>query len=371
MSSQIVYHKFASILYYLLILCLACYSYVLVDPNITLINHNWWNILRNLLIPIGYYHRDISFVLYSLFIIFLFLFHFYSLKNNKKISLRGIIIALSTLTIISYPLLTHDFFNYLFDAKILTFYHKNPYFLRALDFPYDPWLRFMHWVHRPYPYGPTFLLISAIPSFLSFGKFALSFFFFKTLYAFLYCSSVFLLKKINRKWAFFYATHPLIIIEGLVNAHNDFIALSLGIIGVYFLVKKKHTVYGLISMIFSVGIKYVTLPLLLLRKNTRTRFLSIIFGLQIGIIIAIIVKGEIQPWYFLSLFAFIPFFEKLLFRFTIFFAGLLFSYYPYIRLGGWDTLEKVKLKHTIIFVFAVVNLLYLIFIFVKKKSLIR
>ena len=371
MSCKIVYHRIIPFIYSLFVVCLIFYSYVLVDPNITFVNHNWWNILRSFLIPIGYYHRDISFLLYTFFVIFLFVFHFYFLKNYKKIPLRIIIITVSVLTVISYPLLTHDFFNYLFDAKIFTFYHKNPYLFKALDFPHDPWIRFMHWVHRPYPYGPFFLIVSILPSFLSLGKFILSFFFLKILYTFFYCISVLLLKKMNRKWAFFYATHPLILIEGLVNAHNDFIALSLAIIGLYFLLKKKQTMYGLISILFSVGIKYITIPLIVLKKQMSQRFVLIIFIFQISIILILSLRGEIQPWYFLTLFAYIPFFETILFHLNIFFAGLLFSYYPYIRFGGWDSVEKIQLKHTLILVFTTINCIYLIFIFARKKSLTR
>lgn len=371
MNWKIVYHKIITSFYFLLIVCLILYSYVLIDPNITFINHSAWNNFRSILIPIGYYRRDLSFYLYGFLISLLFLSHFYFLKHHKKAFLNRIILIVSILTLVSYPLLTHDFFNYLFDAKIFTFYHKNPYVFRALDFPHDPWLRFMHWVHRPYPYGPIFLIVTIIPSFLSFGKFVLSFFFLKTIYVFFYVMSVLLLKKMNRKWAFFYATHPLIIIEGLVNAHNDFISLSFAIIGLYFVLKRKNVFYGFIGLLFSAGIKYITIPLLLLSKNIRAHSSVIIFALQIGVIIVISMKGEIQPWYFLALFAFIPFFEKLLSQLNVFFAGLLFSYYPYIRFGAWDSVEKIQLKHNIIIIFAIINLIYLIFIFVRKKSLIK
>jgi len=45
---------------------------------------------------------------------------------------------------------------------------------------------------------------------------------------------------------------------------------------------------------------------------------------------------------------------------------LLFSYYPYIRLGGWDSLEKLSLKHIIILVFFFINIIY--FVFLKKYA---
>lgn len=327
--------------------------------------------MRNTLLPIGYYQRGLSFFLYACLVIFLFFFHFYFLKQGKKIKLHAIIIPIVLLTILSYPFLSHDFFNYLFDARILTFYHKNPYLFKALDFPHDHWLRFMHWVHRPYPYGPFFLIITIIPSFLSFGKFVLSFLFLKLTYVLFYLIAVMTLKKMNHQWAVFYATHPLILIEGLVNAHNDFIGLSLGIWGIYFLLGRKTVLRAYIMMFFSTGIKYITAPLLLMSKKTRSASAMMIFILQITIIIFFSIKGEMQPWYFLALFAFLPFFDKLLSRLTLFFSGLLISYYPYVRMGGWDTIEKVQLKHTIIFICASLNLIYLALIFLRRKSLIK
>ncbi|MFS8160257.1 MAG: hypothetical protein ACMG6E_08635, partial [Candidatus Roizmanbacteria bacterium] len=101
-------------------------------------------------------------------------------------------------SIVMYPLLSKDFFNYLFDAKILTFYHQNPYLHKALDYPLDPWLRFMNWTHRVYPYGPAFLPITLIPSFLSFGKLIINFALFKALFALAYIHSTYLLTKMDR-----------------------------------------------------------------------------------------------------------------------------------------------------------------------------
>ena len=39
------------------------------------------------------------------------------------------------------------------------------------------------------------------------------------------------LNKLNTKWAIFFATNPFVLIEGLTNAHNDFIAVGLAILG--------------------------------------------------------------------------------------------------------------------------------------------
>jgi len=286
----------------------------------------------------------------------MFLINFLITKTKSNPIKIALITAI--ITLLSYPFLSHDFFNYLFDAKILTFYHKNPYFYKALDFPNDPWLRFMHWTHRTYPYGPVFLLISLVPSFLAFGKFVLNFFFFKLMFVLFYLMAVYCLNKTNKKWALFFTTHPLIIIEGLVSPHNDLIGVSLAIVGIYYFLNKRN-MWGRLFLILSAGIKYITLPLVFISKSNKK--INYLVSLAITmILIYLVFKSEIQPWYFLTLLVFLPFNAQLINRLNIFFAGLLFSYYPYVRFGGWDQTWKVDLKHQIILFFFLINIVYLL-----------
>jgi hypothetical protein len=258
----------------------------------------------------------------------------------------------------------------MFDAKILTFYGKNPYFFRALDFPTDHWGRFMHWTHRVYPYGPTFLPITLIPSFLSGGKFILSLLFFKMTFVSFYLAAVWAINKVDKSKALIIATHPLIIIEGLITPHNDLIAMSLGLIGIYLLFNKKN-IWSRILFIISGLIKYTTLPILILSKKNKWLNLLSFIGI-LSLLVYLSFFKEIQPWYFLTLFIFVPIYPQLLAKIDFFILGLLCSYYPYIMFGGWDKQYKVGLKHQIIIYFSLANLLalsiYQIFYFIKKRS---
>ncbi len=345
-------------LYFLLLAILSIFSYSHVDPNITLINHPLWEGFRNSMVYLGYYQRSISSVIYIVIISLLFYFHYYFNKRHKTANLFILTFGIVSALIASYPFLSHDFFNYLFDAKILTVYGKNPYLYKALDFPKDPWLIFMHWTHRTYPYGPFFLGFSLIPSFLSFGKLILNFIFFKFMFAGFYILGVYYLNKINKKYALFFATSPLILIEGLMNNHNDLIALSLGLTGMYFLLKNKK-IYSLLFLILSAGIKYITIPIIFLTKNIRSLTNKVVFCAIILILLYLSIFFEIQPWYFLALFLFIPFFYNLASKLNIFFAGLLFSYFPFIAYGDWGMGSNLNIKHSIIIFFFIINIIYL------------
>lgn len=349
-------------LYFVILVILAVYSYTLIDLNLTLFNHPWWNSFRSFIIQIGYFKRDLSVGIYLFLVVSLFLLQFLAVK--AKLDAVKVAVLIGGVCLLSYPFLSHDFFNYIFDAKILTVYGKSPYLFKALDFPNDPYLRFMHWTHRTYPYGPTFLPITLIPSFLAFGKFILNFVFFKAMFVGFYLLMVFLMNRLNKQWALILAVNPLIIVEGLVSSHNDLISLSLAVVGVYYLFQKRDLM-GRIFFLLSGGIKYLTLPLVILSKNKKL-FNHLAFAGLIAGYGYLTVRSEIQPWYFLTIFALLPFFESLIEKLNIFIAGLLFSYYPYIFLGGWDKPEKIIMKHNIIIVFAGLNLLYLIFFNLTK-----
>lgn len=363
-------------LYSITVAAFSVYSWALVDPNITLFDSQIWVIFRERMIHLGYYQRELSSFYYIVQIFLLFILHHISIKRYKKISLNQVLIITSATLLISYPFLSHDFFNYLFDAKIITTYHQNPYFHKALDYPQDSWLRFMHWTHRTYPYGPSWLFFTLIPSFLAFGKFILNFIFFKMMIVGLYIISTLLLNKLNKRWAIIIATHPLILVEGLINAHNDMVGLSLAIIGIYFLSKKSK--WSSIFFILSAGIKYITGALLIFihRKPKHTDSLQIMrksafVGLvgTICIMLYLTFYSEIQPWYFLAILVFYPFFEKQLNQLSLFFAGLLFSYYPYIRFGGWADEGNVLIKHQIILFFFILNSVYLAINYYKNKTI--
>jgi len=343
---------------FLFIICIisfTIYSYALIDPNLTLVNHPLWVMFRDPLVYFGYHQRQSSTIVYILFLILLFLFHWYFTHNYKRFWLWKTIGVISIFSIFSYPFLSHDLFNYIFDAKILTFYGKNPYELTPGFFYHDEWLRFMHWTDRSYPYGPIFLPLTLIPSFLGAGKLILNFIFFKLLNVIFYILAVFFLNKLSKKSAVFFATNPLVIIEGLMNAHNDLIAVSLGIVGIYYLQNKTNLI-ARILLLASAGIKYLSFPIVFIQKNSNSKKNYFLLFLQITIFLYLFFNGTAQPWYFLSLLLFLPIYPKIVMHLNIFFLCLLLSYYPYIRFGNWD---QIWIKEYFIGAGIVLNLIYL------------
>lgn len=322
---------------------LGLYSFVLVDPNITFINHPIWSSFREVVVQIGYHNRPMSWGIYVSLIVVLYGLHFWLMKHAKKVNYWYLALITAGILIFSYPLLSHDFFNYMFDAKILTFYGDNPYLQKALDYPQDEWLRFMHWTHRTYPYGPVFLGITLIPSFLGMGTFVIHFVLLKVVFALFYLLGVFSLGKIKREYGLFFATHPLVLVEGLVVAHNDLIGVSLALVGVWLLISQRR-VAGYLWLLVSILIKYMTLPFSILTGKNRWHQHWLAFAGIWALIGYLTYTVDLQQWYFLNFFVLTPFLFPVLRRMNIIFIGLLLSYYPYIRLGGWGEEGRVELK---------------------------
>ena len=361
------------ILYGLVLAGFCLYSYALIDPNITLFNHPLWSRFLETMLPLGYYERWTSWRLYLFLVIALFIFHYIFVRHYKAINPLKLALFISLLLLLAYPLLSHDLFNYMFDAKIFTYYGQNPYLHKALDFPQDQWIRFMHWTHRTYPYGPVFLIITIVTSFMGFGKFLLNFILFKALSSLFYLLSVYFLNKLNRRWAIIFATSPLIIIDSLINSHNDLISVAFLIIGIYFLF--KNSIKGKLFFLLSAGIKFMTIPAIFLsKKNNILNKLIFSFFIIFPLILIIPFFGnlfhvEIQTWYFIVVLGFLPFYENIITKLNILFFGLLISYYPFIRFGLWDKYEGVPIKHIIIVIFALINLIAIIAIPKWRKSL--
>lgn len=352
------------------------WSWVLVDTNFTLIKHADWTAFREAMIGVGYFNRVLSSQIYITLIVVLTIGSLCLIRHPpKNILLLAVVVALVA-GVCSYPALSHDLFNYIFDARIFTHYGQNPYLHKALDFPQDPMLRFMHWTHRTYPYGPTYLILSFIPSFLGMGKFALTFLLFKLSHALLFVASAVALSKICKKAAIIFITSPIIIIEGLINSHNDFVALALGLIGIGFVFSKKR-VFGALTLAVGGLIKYLTLPTVILAFPNNFKIFNaqkrifLAFVSSIILLAYLISKGEAHPWYFLGLFVFLPYFEKLFLYAYPLFTGLLLSYYPYVVGGEWGQGGDVLLKRNIIYSAAIVNIVFVAVVLGVKTSIKR
>ena len=364
--------------YLISIVGLFFYSFTQVDLSLTLSQWSVWQVVQKYFQHIGYFQRPFSSLFFVIIILLLFLFYLLILrgvhtKNISKKTIWFLIIATTVLLTFSYNAFSYDLFNYIFDAKIITSYHQNPYTHRALDFPGDPMLSFMHSTHRPYPYGPVWILLTAPLSFLGFGFFLPTFLLFKAFIATSFLGSVYFLEKILRQLKIrdslfaltFFALNPLVLAESLVSGHNDIVMMFLSLWSLYLVINKKY-IGSLLLLALSIGIKFSTILLLpvfiyiLVRqlKNNAINFRKI-FMIAFALMCAAVAitsyasginkNPEIQPWYFIMVFPFAALVahKRLIIFISICISiGMLFSYTPHLLIGEWpkDIVDlKVKL----------------------------
>lgn len=348
--------------YLIILIGLFLYSFTQIDLSLTFSKITFLRNIINSFQYIGYFNRPLSAFLFTLIIIFLFNLYlgFLTLARTSQINKKTVwkLIILTTIILtFSYNAFSYDLFNYIFDAKIITHYHQNPYLHKALDFPGDPMLSFMHWTHRVYPYGPFWLILTVPLSFLGLNLFIPTFLLFKILIGFSFLGTAFFLGKILQKinpdnylfGIIFFALNPLIMIESLVSGHLDIVMLFFAAWSFYQLISKKYLL-ALILLGVSIGIKFETavlLPVYLIFYFLQIKKIKINLKLILYPALALMFytmiyasqRTNFQPWYLLE-----PLFIAVLIseNFIIFIPSLVFSllalfnYAPFLYLGNWN-----------------------------------
>ncbi|MBP8591009.1 hypothetical protein KBI33_00885 [Candidatus Shapirobacteria bacterium] len=335
-----------SILTLLSYLALFFLSYCWVDPNLTLTSWEPLNQILEQFKHFGYTNPSLSSRLYLLIITILFLEQIYLLfshllskaERKKLLLLAAAVIFLAAL---SYPFLSHDLFSYLFDAKIIWHYQKNPYLFSPNQFASDPWLRFTHWTHRTTPYGPVWLAYSLLPAIFSFGHFALNFYGLKLLNGLVFFAAGWCLLKINqddRRVFAYWFFNPFLLIELVVNSHNDLLMIALFFASLFFYHERKKLAAAGVFLL-SVATKFITIlswPLVFF-KNRHFWATGFLFFLLLGFSWQI---TRFQPWYFSWAFLALPLLGLTNFSWATVFAGqfllLVLKYYPFLATGSWE-----------------------------------
>lgn len=381
--------KLARCSFFVVIFALFFYTFTQIDLSLTLSQASVWQTIQKNFQYIGYFNRPLSTAIYLLILSLMFVYYILFLKkairNKIKIKDFGILILLTSIVLaFSYNAFSYDLFNYIFDAKIVTHYHQNPYLHKALDYSGDPMLSFMQWTHRVYPYGPVWLALTVPVSLIGFNVFLLTFFLFKFLIAGFYLGSVYLIYKINQKInsekaifnTVFFALNPLVIIESLVSSHNDVVMIFFALLGIYsFFLKKK--ILAIILIIFSSQVKIpsigLILPVIVSFVPFKTQIDNNKFVI-LGVLSMFLAMGyaltklEIQPWYFLWILPFIALLKpnKYVIGASVGLSlGLLLRYTVFLYFGNWGGIGvPIRNSFTII-----TPIVFILIVFVQDKLL--
>lgn len=351
--------KLLFIVYLILAILFTIYSYSQVDLNLTLSKNSLYLSIQEQLTYLGYYLRNWSTLIFVGLSFLLFGIYFFLLKGivKQKEKIVGSwwkrVLIIGFVFWLAYPVFSHDIFNYIFNAKIVWIYQRNPHVDVAAYFVHDVWLRFMHNIHTPAPYAYGWTVLSLIPGVVTISsKLKLSLWTMKLFIGLFWAGQLWIMAKIvnkyfpkeNWRW-FLFALSPLVLIETLVVGHNDVVMMFLALTGYWFLLKSKSFidkkyVLSLLFLGLSISIKYATIVLLPLwivkRLMPKADLATLASFLLLGTMFAR--PSQLHSWYLIWAFSFAVLARKrwVVVLFTSLTAGALLRYAPYLFYGNWD-----------------------------------
>ncbi len=333
-------------------LALFLFSYTQVDLSLTLSRFSVFQTVQKSFQYIGYYQRPIATVMFVGLVCIFFALYALALFHIRRgtMNLRSfwrIVIPITVLLVFSYPAFSYDLFNYMFDAKTILVYHKNPYLVSPLQFTgIEPWLSFMHWTHVPSAYMPFWIVLSIPAYLLGFGYFLTIMWSFKALMAAAYLAAIWgigkILSRLDPKQALLgmaaFALNPLVIFESLVSGHNDVVMMAFAVVSFYLYLSKRRLA-SFILLSFSAATKVMTgalLPLFVIGWQRKWSVVAMAAGF---IFFILVTKREILPWYlmwFIPWYALLPRMSWLRTLGTGASLGFLLSYAPFLYFGNYN-----------------------------------
>lgn len=327
-------------LYILFLFSFVLFSYLFLDPNLFY--------FKKIYTGFAFFNRPLVTSIYIILI--LVFFGFYSIFLKKSFNLKFLIGITCTILLFSYSaMLSQDIFNYLTTAKAIFKYHENPYITMPVEFTGDTNLLFTHAANKIALYGPLWIFLSAVPYFLSFGNFILSFFEFKFFVILFYLGTILLIKRISKSnfSVALFALNPLIVIEILIGNHNDIVMMFFALFSFFLLMRKKILLASLF-LVLSIFVKYATIFLIPVFTLTAIKIIrrqkinwnKVFDNCAISMMIVFLLSAlreEIYPWYatwFLTFSSIAPQ-KKLLFHISLAFSfGLLLRHIPFMLIGS-------------------------------------
>jgi hypothetical protein len=337
----------------LLTIGLVVFSYGFVDLNLVLSQSAF---VTNLLTSLREYllhNRVLAAVIYvSLILSFYLLYQrilraiTHKLWNWQQILpvLLGIVILLLT----AFPAFSYDIFNYMLTARVTFHWKENPWITMPIEIANEPALAYTRAANKTALYGPSWIIVSALPSLLGHGDPWLTIILFKLLVTSCYGLFLWLIYRQTRSlWqTMFFAFNPLILMEVIVSGHNDILMILLAISSILLFSRARRVTkfigLGLwLASIFVKGATVVMLPLFVVPKMSIEKLCLAGYWLMFAVFLLTPLREEMYPWYavwWLGFLVFLPLKKyHLLYAFSsVFSLGLILRHAPYILMGYYE-----------------------------------
>ena len=208
----------------------------------------------------------------------LFVLYLLALRESRSLPARQVLPAVFVCgtgmalgMVWMYPVSAIDVFLYAVRSRLLTAYGQNPISVPFDVHPNDPWMPFAtaYWAERVSPYGPLWNAVAAPITALSGDRMAVALIGFKLLGLLCILACAWLIARIvaatgrddAATGALLFLWNPLVLWEGVGNAHNDLVLALLLLLALYAWAARRAALV-LPALVLATLLKYVTLPLL-------------------------------------------------------------------------------------------------------------
>lgn len=339
-----------------LLLMISVYTWGFVDPNAPFLR-------LPQLVSVVYQKFAVSSIIYASSVALLFIWYGYLWLRAKKdkLSIKTIIFYLVILIAIlffSYPAFSNDIFNYIATAKVTFLYHENPYIVMPIDIRNEPMLTFLQAANKTALYGPTWILITLIPYVFGFGHLLLTVYMFKFTAVAAYLVIVWLIWKLTRRElaVVLFAFNPLVIIDTLIDAHNDVAMMALAL-GAFYLLRSNRYYWSVLLFVLSFFVKGATIFLLPVyvytwmyknRKSFNWEAVWLWSSISMFVIFMLSpLREEIYSWYFIWVLTFIALRKRIDIYTAVaigFSFGLPLRFLPFVYTREWGGVTPVIKK---------------------------
>lgn len=343
-------------------------SYGFVDPHLSIFSHTFLSGYEKTAVFLVYRMPWIAALLVLCSLALFFVGYRTALREAPPKRIRrvpGWLIAVVIISLLSFPALSYDIFNYIATAKLTFFYGENPYVVMPVEIPNEPMLGYTRAANKLALYGPVWIILSSFPYIVggwhhigviySFKMFALVF----------YLLCTYMIYRKTKRWesALFFAANPLVLLEVLVNGHNDIVMMVLAAGGL--ILWSKPSVYqkvaGLVLFAASVFVKGATIalvPLFFLPTSLSgglgwswEKKMKAAYILMFLVFLVSPLREEMYPWYavwWLVFAALIPITKQsFIHGFSFWLSlGLMLRYLPWIvtrEYGGITPITRIVL----------------------------
>lgn len=180
-----------------------------------------------------------------------------------RVGMAGLMVGPAVANLLIYPVGALDVFNYLIELKLAYFYHQNPYLVTFAGYRDDPFALPAFLVDVPLFYGPVWLLTSGLPAAVAgFGdvvRLLLALKAFNLALLGLTALAIYRYQPDDRRGlraAYLFLANPLVLFEGIGNAHNDVLMTLFAVAALLALQRRSPLAGPLLAL--SVLVKFFT-----------------------------------------------------------------------------------------------------------------